>query len=80
MLTTWPSCVLFLCFCQFLKWCFGSGMVLDLSIPDLCLPLYDDENWHDACWLFILHIHLILFLSKKSRYMYKLASVAGGTI
>ena len=41
-LTSWLSCVcaVFLCACHFPMWCPGSGVVLDLSIPDLCLLTY----------------------------------------
>ena len=34
-------CVMFsLCFYHVPIWCCGSGMVLDLSIPDLCLSVF----------------------------------------
>ena len=39
----WPHgslvCVVFLCFCHFPMWCPGSGVVLDVLIPDLFLLL-----------------------------------------
>ena len=41
---SWPLgslvCDVFLCFCQFPIWCLRSDVVLDVSIPDLCLLLY----------------------------------------
>ena len=43
-LASWLSCVVFSVFCHFPMWCFGSGMVLDLSILDLWLLPYFAEH------------------------------------
>ena len=40
-------CVVFSCFvlfCHFPIWYSGSGMVLDIAIPDICLHLYFDTD------------------------------------
>ena len=43
--TSWLSCFwYYFVFCHFSMWCPGSGVVLDLSIPDLCLLSYIDEQ------------------------------------
>ena len=46
-------CCFFLCFCHFLIWCLGTGVVLSLnvSIRDLCLPFYTKTSQRE--WIII---------------------------
>ena len=42
-------CDVLLCFCHFPLWCPGSGVVLDLSIPDICHLSYFDYKSCFVC-------------------------------
>ena len=40
-LASWLSCIRSsLVFCHFSMWCPGSGVMLDVSIPDICILTY----------------------------------------
>ena len=52
----WPLgsliCEVLLCFCQFLMWCPGSGVVLDCT--DLCILTYLVTSWVYVLGLFLI--------------------------
>ena len=49
-------CGVWLCFCHFPVWCPGSGVELDVSIPDLCRLLLLITRLADCRIIFMLYL------------------------